>query len=134
MGTGWAMSRDRRSQTRCRHPAAQTWLHHRLTALAGNPHHQLLRQFGLWHQIPRLRARAARRPLTEAARRFAGAQLTQAERFLIWLDQRDRPLGGCTQADLDTWHAQAAEHHKRNLRAFLTWAINAHHMPKLTLP
>jgi hypothetical protein len=88
----------------------------------------------LWHQLPRLRARAARRPLTEAARRFAGAQFTQAERFLIWLDQRDRPLGGCTQTDLDTWHAQAADHHKRNLRAFLTWAIGARHMPKLALP
>jgi hypothetical protein len=57
----------------------QTWLRHRLAALADNPHHQLLRQFGLWHQIPRLRARAARRPLTEAARRFAGAQFTQAD-------------------------------------------------------
>jgi hypothetical protein len=56
---------------------AQTWLHHRLTALAGNPHHQLLRQFGLWHQIPRLRARARTRPLTPAARRFAGEQFTQ---------------------------------------------------------
>jgi hypothetical protein len=58
----------------------QTWLHYRLTALTGNPHHQLLRQFGLWHQIPRLRARARTRPLTEAARRFTGEQFTQAER------------------------------------------------------
>jgi hypothetical protein len=64
----------------------------------------------------------------------AGEQFTQAERFLSWLDQRDRHLHGCTQADLDTWHAEAAEHHKRTLRAFLTWAISAHHMPKLTLP
>jgi hypothetical protein len=81
---------------------AQTWLHHRLTALAGNPHHQLLRQLGLWHQIPRLRARAARRPLTEAARRFAGAQFTQAERFLIWLDQRDRPPGAAAPRPTST--------------------------------
>lgn len=113
---------------------AQTWLHHRLTALAGTPHHQLLRQFGLWHQIPRLRTRARMRPLTEAARRFAAEQFTQAERFLSWLDQRGRHPGGCTQADLDTWHAQAADHHKRNLRAFLTWATSARHMPKLALP
>jgi hypothetical protein len=38
-----------------------------LTALTGNPHRQLLRQFGLWHQIPRLRVRAGTRPLTGAA-------------------------------------------------------------------
>jgi hypothetical protein len=113
---------------------AQTWLHHRLTGLGASPHHQLLRQFGLWHQIPRLRARARTRPLTEAARRFAGEQFTQAERFLDWLDQRSRRLTDCTQADLDAWQAQAAGHHKNNLRAFLAWAISAHQMPKLTLP
>ncbi|ROP37292.1 hypothetical protein [Saccharothrix texasensis] len=112
----------------------QTWLHHRLAALADNPHQQLLRQFGLWHQIPRLRRRAQTRPLTDAARRSTGEQFTQAERFLSWLDGRDRPLTDCTQTDIDTWHAQAAEHHKRNLRQFLTWAINTRHMPKLALP
>jgi hypothetical protein len=80
----------------------------RLTALVGSPHHQLLRQFGLWHQIPRLRARARIRPLTEAARRFADVQFTQAERFLAWLDQRGRHLGRCTQADLDTWPCSGA--------------------------
>jgi len=113
---------------------AQTWLHHRLAALATSPHHQLLRQFGLWHQIPRLRARARTRPLTDAARRLAGEQFTQAERFLAWLDQHGIHLGACTQADLDAWHAQAADHHKRNLRPFLTWAISARHLPKLALP
>jgi hypothetical protein len=112
----------------------QTWLHHRLATLTGNPHYRLLRQFGLWHQIPRLRTRAGARPLTEAARRFTAEQFTQAERFLAWLDQRDRRLGDCTQADLDAWHAQAAEHHKRAARMFLTWAITTHHMPKLALP
>jgi integrase len=113
---------------------AQTWLHHRLTGLGTSPHHQLLRQFGLWHQIPRLRARVRTRPLTEAARRFAGEQSTQAERFLGWLDQRSRRLTDCTQADLDAWQAQAVGHHKNNLRAFLAWAISAQQMPKLTLP
>jgi hypothetical protein len=97
---------------------AQTWLHHRLTALADSPRHQLLRQFGLWHQIPRLRRRAQTRPLTDASRRTAGEQFTQAERFLTWLDERDRNLNDCTQADIDAWHVQAAEHHKRALRPF----------------
>jgi hypothetical protein len=70
---------------------AQTWLHHRLTALADSPHHQLLRQFGLWHQIPRLRRRAQTRPLTDASRRSAGEQFTQAEQarnLLMDLDDR----------------------------------------------
>ncbi|MBV8992733.1 MAG: hypothetical protein JO287_03300 [Pseudonocardiales bacterium] len=29
---------------------------------------------------------------------------------------------------------QAADYHKHALRPFLTWAINARHMPKLPLP
>ena len=77
---------------------------------------------------------AQTRTLTDAARRTAGEQFTQAERFLTWLDSRDRHLGECTQADLDAWHAQAADHHKSALRAFLTWAANTRHMPKLALP
>jgi len=32
----------------------QTWLHYRQAVLTGNPHYRLLRQFGLWHQVPRL--------------------------------------------------------------------------------
>jgi len=83
---------------------------------------------------PSTGTRARARPLTEAARRFTAEQFTQAERFLAWLDQHDRRLGDCAQADLDAWCAQAAEHHKRAARMFLTWAITTHHMPNLALP
>ena len=31
----------------------QTWLDRRLDTVAGHPHLRLLRQFGLWHQLPR---------------------------------------------------------------------------------
>jgi|SRR6266536_347806 len=72
---------------------AQTWLHHRLAALAGNPHQQLLRQFGVWHQIPRLRARARTRPLTEAARRFAAEQF-HSGRAVPDLAGSERPAPG----------------------------------------
>ena len=39
----------------------QAWLDRRLEALAGHPHLRLLRQFGLWHQLPRMRATGRRR-------------------------------------------------------------------------
>src|SRR5262249_3040976 len=39
-----------------------------------------------------------------------------------------------TQADIDTWHATAAIHHKQGARSFLTWAMTAGHIPQLRLP
>jgi hypothetical protein len=113
---------------------AEALLQRKLAALAGTPHHQLLRQFALWQQLPRLRRRARRGPVSDAGRSFISAPLDQAERFLTWLDQRGLRLDECTQADLDTWHAHAREHCKRSLHPFLLWAMTTQNMPKLRLP
>ena len=113
----------------------QTWLHRRLADLAAadSPHLQRLRQFAAWYQLPRLRAKATTRPLTPSHRQFASDQLTQAHRFLGWLQQRDHTLAQATQADLDAWHATHNDHQRRCLRAFLRWAMRAGHLPRLTL-
>ena len=37
----------------------EAWLTRRLHGLAEHPHERLLRQFGLWHQLPRMRTKAA---------------------------------------------------------------------------
>ena len=113
---------------------AETWLHHRLGEWAGTEHCLLLRRFGLWHQVPRLRTRASTRPLTPASRRFAAEQFTGAERFLGWLERRGRQLGACTQADLDAWHAGHRNDQARACRSFLVWAMANGHSPRLALP
>ncbi|WP_406270857.1 hypothetical protein OH799_29585 [Nocardia sp. NBC_00881] len=113
---------------------AEALLHGKLAALTDNPHYRLLRQFAQWFQLPRLRRRARRGPVSDAGRHYISTPLEQAERFLSWLDQHGRGLGGCTQADLDLWHADVLDHCKKALRPFLIWAMNAGHMPKLTLP
>jgi hypothetical protein len=113
---------------------AETWLHRRLAERTASRHFLLLRQFGLWHQVPRLRARARAHALTPAVRRCAAEQFSQAERFLAWFDLRQRGLAACTQADLDAWHAGHRTDQNRTLRAFLTWAMANAHMPKLALP
>ena len=61
----------------------QAWLTRRLEALAGHPHQRLLRQFGLWHQLPGMRARAAG-PLRTTACQYARTRFTQAQTFLTW--------------------------------------------------
>lgn len=112
----------------------ETWLRRRLAEPDDHEHHRLLRQFGLWHQLPKLRATARHRTLTPATRHRAAEQFTHASRFLLWLDEHGRRLDTCTQTDLDAWHAQARAHQQRALRSFLTWAMQARYLPKLTLP
>jgi hypothetical protein len=114
----------------------ETLLHRRLADLAdaGSPHLRLLRQFAVWYQLPRLRAKAQARPLTPSHRQFASDQFTQAHRFLGWLQQREHSLAQATQADLDAWHATHNDHQRRCLRAFLRWAMRAGRLPRLKLP
>jgi hypothetical protein len=114
----------------------ETWLHRHLADLADadSPHLRLVRQFAVWYQLPRLRAKATTRPLTPSHRQFASDQFTQAHRFLGWLQQREHTLAQATQADLDAWHATHNDHQRRCLRAFLRWAMRAGHLPRLALP
>lgn len=112
----------------------ESWLHRRLAELADSPHARLLRQFAIWHQLPRLRAKATTRHLTANTRSFASEQFTRAQAFLAWLDTRGRALAQATQTDLDDWHATHRGHHKRAVRAFLTWAMRTNHLPRLDLP
>jgi hypothetical protein len=110
------------------------WLHRRLTGLAGHPHERLLRQFSLWHQLPKMRAKAATAPLRPSARKYAEQRFIQAENFLTWAATLPRHPGALTQADIDTWHATAAIHQKQGARSFLTWAMTAGHIPHRQLP
>jgi hypothetical protein len=91
----------------------ETWLHRRLTDLADSPHARLLRQFAVWYQLPRLRVKAATRPLTPNHRQFASNQFTQAHGFLDWLQARDHNLAQATQAD----PGRLARHPQRPLAA-----------------
>jgi len=109
-------------------------LHRRLAELADSPHLRLLRQFAVWQQLPRLRAKAERRPLTASVRQDASDQFIQATAFLAWLQQRGHSLAEATQADLDAWHATHNDHQRRTLRAFLRWTMATGHLPGLELP
>jgi hypothetical protein len=109
-------------------------LHRRLAELADSPHLRLLRQFAVWQQLPRLRAKATTRPLTASVRQYASDQFTQATTFLGWLGQRDHTLAEAIQADLDAWHATHNDHQRRCLHAFLRWAMATGYLPRLELP
>jgi integrase len=107
----------------------QAWLDRRLEALAGHPHVRVLRQFGLWHQLPRMRARAAAGPLRATARQYAQSRFLQAEAFLTWAADAGLQPAALTQADIDTWYATHLAHQRQAVRVFLVWAAGHGHIP-----
>jgi hypothetical protein len=114
----------------------EVWLHRRLGQLVDHPHERLLRQFALWHQLPKLRATAATRPLRSTAKPYATQQFTQAQVFLSWLYDNNINQADVTQSTIDTWYASHRVHQRhQKVRGFLTWAIDHAHLPRhLVLP
>ena len=113
----------------------ESWLHRRFNELHDQSHLPLLEQFVTWHQLPKLRSRVERRPLTPSTGMHAAQQFNRAHEFLTWLDEQGLALEAVGQAETDRWHATHPLHQQRALRAFLTWARDTSRIPrKLTFP
>ncbi|WP_202798798.1 hypothetical protein [Saccharopolyspora spinosa] len=112
----------------------ERWLAHHLAGITDPDHAQLIRRFATWDILPRLRTRAERKPVTPAARTFAGDQIRHATAFLAWLATRHTALGNCRQADIDAWHAGHNEHGRNAVRRFLLWCMENKLTRKFVLP
>ncbi|WP_227999715.1 hypothetical protein [Nocardia australiensis] len=102
----------------------ERWLIGHLATITDPDHAQVVRRFTTWHLLPRLRAKAERKPITPPIRRFARDQTRQATRFLEWLAAQGLTLASCGQSDIDLWHAEHGAHHRGCLRSFLLWCID----------
>ena len=111
----------------------EAWLHRRLQGLAAHPHERLLRQFGRWHQLPRLRASSAHKPLRATALLYACRQFNAAEVFLTWTVHSRLPLSSLTQSNLDRWSASQSTHQRQGAHGFITWAMSQRHLPRLVV-
>ena len=105
------------------------WLDRRLEALAGHPHLRLLRQFGLWHQLPAMRARTATGPLRTTAAQYARSRFIQAQTFLTWTAALGVRPSALTQAHIDAYYTSHGTHQREGVRAFLVWACRARPHP-----
>lgn len=112
----------------------QRWLIKHLPTIDDADHAQIIRRYATWHVLPRLRAAAEQKPVTQASRSFADDQVRQATRFLEWLAAQGHTLDSCAQAEIDRWHAENRPHRRQALRGFLLWAIGSRLLRRLRLP
>ena len=95
---------------------------HPLATVTDSGHAQVIRRFATWEVLPRLRARAEKKPLSTGSRGYAVGQVLRATEFLQWLSDRGVALSGCRQADIDAWHAGTARP-PQHRRPFLQWCM-----------
>lgn len=112
----------------------ERWLGEHLAGITDVEHEQVVRRFATWHVLPKLRAGAARRPITPAGRQFAGDQVRHATTFLSWLADRELRLADCRQAEIDTWHVEHKQHDRGAVRAFLMWCADTTLTRRFRLP
>ncbi|MGA5135193.1 hypothetical protein ACPCTO_35995 [Streptomyces olivoreticuli] len=82
-------------------------------------HRQILRRFATWDVLPKLRARADRRPSHPRQSQVRRRPGQASGGFLAWLDDHNRTLATCRQADIDLWHVEHTEHDRNTVRLFL---------------
>jgi len=112
----------------------ERWLAGHLAGPADPDHAPLLHRFATGEVLPRLRARAEKKPITAAGRRHAGDQVKHATAFLRWLSGHGLTLPGCRQAGIDAWHAGHNEHGRNTIRAFLPWCTTSRLTGRFRLP
>ncbi|GHE72606.1 hypothetical protein [Streptomyces capitiformicae] len=110
------------------------WLTGRLASVSDPEHRQIVRRFATWEVLPKLRARADRRPLTPGSRKYAADQVKRAASFLEWLADHDRTFATCGQVDIDLWHVEHKEHERNTIRPFLLWCQNVKLTRRFRLP
>ncbi|MBT2478114.1 site-specific integrase [Streptomyces sp. ISL-94] len=111
----------------------ERWLAQRIATTEDAEHARLLQHFATWHQLRKLRAKAAKSPLGTSTTQECRQQITQAGVFLVWVAARHVALDACTQTDLDAWHAEKYAT-RRPAQAFLRWCMDSRRMPRLSIP
>ncbi len=110
----------------------ERWLTTRLTQLQDHPYERVLRQFGTWHHLAKMRAKAAKQPLTTNAQTYASMEIKRAIDFCTWLADEEILLGRVPQAALDRYYRRLTAAHRQALCGFLNWAMTTKRMPRLT--
>jgi hypothetical protein len=94
---------------------------------------QLLRSYGIWHLLRRLRRRVEGTETTHNQLATARQHLRGAMVFLDWLALHDLTLATCGQPDLDRWLTDDKATHRDEAGHFVRWA-KKQKLTRLTYP
>jgi hypothetical protein len=109
------------------------WLRDTLNCIGNTEHRRIVERFAVWHVGRRLRQFADRGPVTEKQTQQAHGEVRQAVAFLAWLQDQDRTLSTCRQADIDGWYSGAYTA-RRLTHGFLRWAMRAKLLARVHIP
>ncbi len=100
----------------------EDWIRAKLATIDDADRRRLLRSYATWRLLRRARRRstASQRPHTPIA--HTKACLNAAVAFLAFLDERDRDLAACSQADVDAWASEGIPSASA-VSDFLDWAL-----------
>jgi len=105
------------------------------TAIAGRDHPdqaEVLRRYGVWHVLRRLRRRLRGRDATYGQAVVVKRHLRAAMALMDWIDSCGLDLASASQGDLDTWLAERSGR-SRDVGNFVRWAASAK-LTRLELP
>lgn len=81
----------------------EQWTRSVIAARTDPDEQQLLRRYGLWHVLRRLRARTTKTPTTWLQMDAARCRIRAATNLLDWLSTQNLTLATCATADIERW-------------------------------
>jgi hypothetical protein len=111
----------------------ELWITHLIVDGQDHDQRQLLRRYGLWHLLRRLRSRLGGQHATHEQATVVQQHLRAAVALLDWLTSRGLTLATCQQADIDRWLAAGQTRYRRDAGHFVRWA-RAQKMTTLEYP
>ena len=104
------------------------------TSSAEDPAEQrIVRSFGTWHHLRRLRGDSQRQHITAEQSDYVHNEIRATLKLISWLRDNGTSLADCTQHDIDTWltGGPGTNYHAR---AFVLWASRHGHTRDLDIP
>ena len=111
----------------------QAWLDGYIADVTPAVNRRLLREYGVWRLLPRLRQPRSSRPQTYSALSLAKSRIKGERQFLAWLTAHDLTLQTAAQDDLNEF-VTTTPALKPQMEPFVNWTSNTHKSRKLSCP